>query len=182
VRTVLSAPTVRRRSPALVASGTAATAMAMAAALAGCSGGGGDRAVAAAAARHPAPTCGLVGASAVQRALGLNVNPPTPVVSGPVTVCTYTGTSSTPSTVIVRFATDSSTATYEAAKAQFAAHQEPTVDVAGLGKAAYSSTLNAAGLDQNTIVVLKGSTELLISAPAPLAQVEALARQVLPSL
>jgi hypothetical protein len=73
-------------------------------------------------------------------------------------------------------------ASFTSAKAAFAAHQEPTVDVPGLGDAAYSSTLGTAQFQQNTIVALQGSTELLISAPASLAQVEALAHQVLPSI
>jgi len=103
-------------------------------------------------------------------------------VTGPVTVCTYAGAGTSPSTVLIRFATGSTAASFAAGKAAFAGHQEPTTDVAGLGKAAYSSTLASGSLMQNTVVVLRGSTELLISAPAPLSQVEALARQVLPSL
>ena len=118
----------------------------------------------------------------VQRTLGLAVGAPVSQVTGPVTVCTYTGAGTAPSTVLVRFATGSTAGSFAAAKAAFAGHQEPTSDVAGLGKAAYSSTLSTGGLVQNTIVVLQGSTELLISAPAPLSQVETLARQVLPSL
>jgi hypothetical protein len=123
-----------------------------------------------------------VSPATVQATLGLAVNAPTPTVNGIVTVCTYTGTGSAPSTVIVRFAGESTRASFDVAKAQFAGHQEPTTDVTGLGDAAYSSTLGAGSIVQNTVVVLKGTTEMLVSAPAPLDQVEALARQVLPSL
>jgi hypothetical protein len=118
----------------------------------------------------------------VQSALGLSVGSPTSQVNGAVTVCTYSGTGSTPATVIVRFETGMTQAGFATAKAGFGQHGEPTTDVNGLGDAAYSSTLGAAQFQQNTIVVLKGSTELLISAPATLAQVEALANQILPSI
>jgi len=128
------------------------------------------------------PSCRSVLPAEVQDSLGLSVGAPSTQVNGTVNVCTYTGTGTTPSTVIVRFESAMTPASFAAAKAGFAQHQEPTTDVAGLGDAAYSSTIGSAQVQQNTVVVLKGSSELLVTAPAPVDRIELLARRLLPSI
>ncbi|MHB8680979.1 MAG: hypothetical protein ACYDA2_02645 [Acidimicrobiales bacterium] len=131
--------------------------------------------------KSSSPGCGLVSAAEVNAALGTNVGSPSAQPNGSVTVCTYTS-SSPIATVIVRFQTGMSMSDFATARAQFDQHGETTTSVSGLGDAAYSSSAGTGQYQQNTIVVLKGSTELLITAPASLDQVEALARQVLPSI
>ena len=126
-----------------------------------------------------APSCSLVPASQVNSALGVNVGAPTPAVNGPVTTCTYNGT---PAQVIIRFQTGETSASFQAAKAGFAQNGEPTTDVSGLGDAAYSSTVGSGQFQTNTIVVLKGSIELLVTAPVMQEDVNALARQILLSI
>ena len=128
-----------------------------------------------------APSCSLVSASTLNAALGTSVGDPTTVVNGPVTVCTYKS-SSGGGQVIVRYQTGMSSASFNANKTGFTQSGQNVTPVSGLGDEAYSSTLSAAGLTTNTIVVRKGATELLITGPGTLAQTEALAGQVLAKL
>jgi hypothetical protein len=117
--------------------------------------------------------------SEVDQALGLNVQSPSSQVNGTVTVCTYSGS---PGPVTIRFQTGEDTATFAAGKQGFQQQGEPTTDVPGLGDAAYSSTRGSGQFQNNTIVVLKGSVQLLITAPVVLDDINALARQLLPSI
>ena len=104
---------------------------------------------------------------------------PSKVVNDTVTVCTYRQSAGT---VIVRFDTASSAAKFAAAKAGFGSHGETAVTASGFGDEAFTSTLGAGNYTTSTIVVRKGSTELLITGPGSIAQVEALATQVLSKL
>lgn len=124
-------------------------------------------------------SCSLAPVSEVNASLGLNVASPSSQVNGPVTVCTYGGT---PGPVIVRFETGESSSSFETAKQSFEQNGEATSDVSGLGDAAYSSTAGSGESETNTIVVLKGSVEVLVTAPVSLDDVSALARQMLLSL
>ncbi len=126
-----------------------------------------------------APSCGLVPASQVNSALGVNVGSPASTVNGSVTVCTYSGT---PGQVIIRFQTGEDAATFAAGKAGFTTNGETTTDVSGLGQAAYSSTVGSGQFQTNTIVVLDGNLELLVTAPVSQEDVNALARQILLSI
>ncbi len=125
------------------------------------------------------PSCGQAPVSEVDQALGLNVQSPSSQVNGTVTVCTYSGS---PGPVTIRFQTGEDTATFAAGKQGFQQQGEPTTDVPGLGDAAYSSTRGSGQFQNNTIVVLKGSVQLLITAPVVLDDINALARQLLPSI
>ena len=124
-------------------------------------------------------TCSSVTAAMVNTALGTNVGDPTSTVNGPVTVCTY---KSSTGQVIVRFASGTTAASFAAAKSQFTAHGEPVTTVTGLGDEAYSSSIGTGTYAVNSIVLRKGSEELLITGPASLSQVQAFAQQLLPSL
>lgn len=131
------------------------------------------------AASGAAPSCSTVPASEVNSALGVNVGDPTSAVNGSVTTCTYNGT---PGQVIVRFQTGENASTFAAGKAAFAKNGETTTDVSGVGDAAYSSSVGAGQFQTNTIVVLEGSLELLVTAPVTQEDVNALARQILLSV
>ncbi|HZU80985.1 MAG TPA: hypothetical protein VE991_13790 [Acidimicrobiales bacterium] len=128
-----------------------------------------------------AASCSDVPASEVNSALGTTVGDPSSTVNGPVTVCTYKSTSPV-ATVIVRFQTGMTQSSFTSDRSQFDQHGEPTQSVSGIGDAAYSSSIGSGQYTNNTLVVLKGSTELLVTAPASLAQVQALAQQILPKL
>lgn len=127
-------------------------------------------------------SCNLVSPSLIQSTLGLTVGPPQVTNNSPVTVCRFSGSANPPSNVIVRFQTGETMATFNAEQQTFGQHGEPTTPVSGLGNAAFSSSIGAGSFTQNTIEVLKGSTTLLVTAPATLAQVQALVTQILPHL
>jgi hypothetical protein len=83
-------------------------------------------------------------------------------------------------TVIVRFETAMTPASFAAARTQFDQNGEASTTVSGFGDAAYSSTLGSGQYANTTLVVLKGSTGLLVTGPASLAQIQALEQQILP--
>ena len=98
-----------------------------------------------------------------------------------MTVCTYKSTTQ-PQSAIVRIETGTNAAAFAASKAQFATEGQTTTPAPGLGDQAYTSTLTAGGITNTTVVVLKGTTSLLVTGSATVPQVEALATQILNSL
>jgi hypothetical protein len=126
------------------------------------------------------PSCSLAPVSEVNEALGLNMQNPSSQVNGPLTVCTYDGSS--PGPVFIRFETGENASTFAAGKQQFEQTGGRITDLPGLGDAAYSSTQGSGESQSNTIAVLKGGIELLVTAPVSLDDVDALARQILPSI
>jgi len=133
---------------------------------------------AAGASGHP---CGGITATQVDAALGTRVGSPKVVTNGSVSECTFADHGG-PATTIVRVQTGVSPQAWTASRSQFDKHGEPTVTVTGLANRAYSSSLGSGRYLYSTIVVLKGRTELLVTAPVALAKVEALARRALPGL
>jgi len=122
------------------------------------------------------PSCSLASTKRVKAALGITVGSATVTRNGPVTVCLFM---STPA-LLVRFETKETPALYSYGRKGFSQHHEPTKTVTGLGTSAYSASL--AGGKSNTIIVLKGTVELLITGAEPLHKLEALAKLILPSL
>jgi hypothetical protein len=120
------------------------------------------------------PSCSLASAKRVKSALGITVASPSVTKNRTVTVCQFR----TESGLLVRFETKESASSFALGRKSFEKHGEKTKTVNGLGTKAYSSS--AGGF--TTIVVLKNSTELLITAKVTLAKDAALARLILPSL
>jgi hypothetical protein len=116
-------------------------------------------------------------AAKVNAALGTTLTTPKSKVNGSVTVCTYSS-SSNPQSALIRNQTGMTAALRSASRAGFDQHGEPTVTVSGLGDSAFSSTIGSASFTENTVVVEKGTRELLVTANAPLSQVQALAAQL----
>jgi hypothetical protein len=127
------------------------------------------------------PNCATVSPQLIKSALGLAVPAPQATPNGSVLVCTY-GQVGQGKQVIVRFQTGESMPAFAAARKQFDAHGEPTKTFAGLGLPAYSSVLGSGVYVNSTVVALKGSTELLVTAPAPLAKVAVLVKKALAAL
>jgi hypothetical protein len=127
------------------------------------------------------PNCATVSPQLIKSSLGLAVPAPQATPNGSVLVCTY-GKAGQGKQVIVRFQTGESTPAFAANRKQFDAHGQPTKTFAGLGVPAYSSVLGAGVYLNSTVVALKGSTELLVTAPAPLAKVAALVKKTLAAL
>jgi hypothetical protein len=128
-----------------------------------------------------APSCAAVPASEIKAVLSVSVPAPVATHNGPVLVCTY-GTPGKGSLVIVRFETGETAATFTAARKQFDAHGEATTTYTGLGLPAYTSVLGSGGYATSTAVVLKGTTELLVTAPAALTKVVVLVKKLLPTI
>ena len=59
---------------------------------------------------------------------------------------------------------------------------QPTTSLAGLGTGAFGVTQGVGVGLQSTVAVLKGATVMVISAPASLGKVKALARKLLPKI
>lgn len=135
-------------------------------------------AFAAPAAAKPKPSCKTMSATTVGNTLGFPVGKPTKTANGAVTVCTYPPTGTSTSSALLRYQTGSTKSSFEAARETFDASGQPTTDLAGLGKAAYTSTLTSPSGDTNTVVFLKGGTEVLVTATAPMEQVRALAGKI----
>jgi hypothetical protein len=99
-----------------------------------------------------------------------------------VKLCTYNATHG--HQVLIRYALDSNDTTFQEGKAGFTNNGFATATVTGIGDEAYSSTIGTPSgpIYTNTLVVLKGSVEVEISAPGDLAPIEALANEVLAKL
>jgi hypothetical protein len=120
-------------------------------------------------------TCAVAPASLINSALGRTVGDPEEQDNGTVTVCTYTGGGTT----IVRFDTATDAGSFATEKQGFAPQGMQTVDISGFGDEAYSAVLSAAGITTNTVVVRKGSVEVLVTSSASIDQEKALAQKLL---
>jgi hypothetical protein len=131
------------------------------------------------AASHKAvPSCTTVTPAKIKTALGIVVKSPSVTKGGTGTTCMYA-----PNSMIVQLGGGFSKASLKTVKASFNQHSEPTTTVTGIGDAAFTSTLGSGKYATNTIVVDKGSTELLITVPmVSLTKVEALAKAILPAM
>jgi hypothetical protein len=120
-------------------------------------------------------------AASVNSALGTTIGSPKSHVNGTVTVCYYPQGSNAQQ-VIVRVQTKMTPTLRAASKSGFEQNGEPTVPITGLGDSAFSSTIGTGSYVTNTVVVEKGSNELLVTAPAPLGAVQSFASQLLPKI
>jgi hypothetical protein len=109
-------------------------------------------------------------AAKINAALGLGVNEPTVNGTGAVRVCMYTPAPGKSGNAIVRFQGKNDAAQFAAAKAIFKNSGQPMADMSGVGDEAYSSTLSAGNVVNNTIVARKGSLEILVTSHASLDQ------------
>jgi len=110
----------------------------------------------------------------VTATLGVAVANPDETDNGSVTMCSYGG-----GTTIVRFDTATNATSFAVEKQGFATQGMTTTDISGFGDEAYSSILSAGGITTNTVVVRKGSVEVLISSKATIEQEKSLAEKLL---
>ncbi len=132
----------------------------------------------AAASDHP-PSCAVVPAQTVGGVYGRGFGPPQSRSTGSVTVCSYLNPANGVF-VLVRIEVGTTREMFSAERAQFDRHKEHTVTQHGIGTEAYSVVLGTAKVQTSTVVVLEGSTELLVSGTGPLTKAFTLARKVLP--
>jgi hypothetical protein len=130
-------------------------------------GGGGGGAI----------SCDTASASEVGSALGFTgLQDPTSNSLGTVSECMYAASSGS---VLIRYETQMTMADFETGEQGFAMNGVAAAPVTGVGDAAYSSSLGSGSEAINTLVVLRNTTEVEISAPATLADLEALAAQII---
>ena len=125
--------------------------------------------------------CSLVSSSDVRATLNTSVRTPYPTVHGSVTTCTYLSPSHT-SSVSIRFDTGSSPSAFASEKALFVTDGETLSTAPDLGGQAFTASANSSRGKVSSVVVLKGSTEVSVTALAPLDQVVALTNQILPKV
>jgi hypothetical protein len=120
--------------------------------------------------------CSLVSASTLSKLIGVTVKAPTSVVEGQTTTCTY---ADSVGGVILQYETGYSESLFQGNVKLFHQHGESTTKLAGYGSDAVAISIGklSAGLS-----LIKGSHGFLVSAVEPLAKLEAVAHQVLPSL
>ena len=82
----------------------------------------------------------------------------------------------------IRFQTGEDASIFAAGRSTVEQAGETTTDVPDLGDAAYSYTQGSGENEENSTAVLTGSIEMLVTAPVPLDDINALTRQVLTSI
>lgn len=132
--------------------------------------------------KPPKGSCAMVTPAMVRSTLGLSVGRPNVTRNPSVIVCEFSDPANRVSNVVLRIQTAESMQSFASERQSFDQHGEPTSPVSGFGNAAFTSTLGSGQYTQNTIEVLKGTTTLLVTAPASLPRVEALATQLLAEL
>lgn len=125
--------------------------------------------------------CGLVSSGDIQTTLNTTVRTPYPTVHGSVTTCTYLSPTHI-SSVSIRYDTGSSPSAFATEKALFVTDGETLSTAPGLGSQAFAASANSSRGTVSSVVVLKGATEVSVTAVAPLGQVVALTNQILPKL
>jgi hypothetical protein len=125
------------------------------------------------------PSCAVVPAQTVSEVYGRGFAAPQSRSTGSVTVCSYLNPANGVF-VLVRIGVGTTRQMFSAERAQFDRHKEHTVTQHGIGTEAYSVVLGTAKTQTSTVVVLQGSTELLVTGTGLLTKAFALARKVLP--
>lgn len=126
------------------------------------------------------PSCTVVTAAEIKTILGLSVGKPTVTGGGSTTLCSFTDPKYRD--LLVRVETGMSRSNFQAARKEFDSTGQPTKDFPGLGVPAYSSVLGSKYVKVNTLALLKGSTEVLLTGAFPLGKLAALAKKVLPEI
>jgi len=125
-------------------------------------------------------SCDDASAATVNSALGTSFGDPKMTSKDDVVVCLYTDTSSS-LTGTVRFQKSTTHQAFTVERQSMDAAGQKTTDLDGAGDEAYSSTFQASNLipELNTVVALKGSHEVLITASAPIDKEKDLANKLL---
>ncbi len=123
------------------------------------------------------PSCALAPPALIKKYLGLTVYEPREALNPPVTVCSYFTSSA--GSMIVRFEVDVSAEAFLATREGLDAGGQDTEDLKGLGDDAFTSTIGAGTIVANTVIAIKGSTEVLVTSTAPLKKAAKLVKKLL---
>ena len=126
-----------------------------------------------------APSCGLVSASVIKSVLGVTVGPLKATTSHGETYCSYS-VGGVPDALHVVFDLNTKRPAFDATSASAPFPGKKTI--AGVGDAAYTYSLGSGTFGTTTLSLIKGTTELTITAASTLAKEKTLARRLLPSL
>lgn len=118
-------------------------------------------------------------AATMKSELGLDLKEATVNGTGDVRACMYTPAEGAHGNAIVRFQGKFDTTQFATAKTIFKNSGQPIEDVTGVGDEAYTSTMTAGGIVNNTVIARKGSLEVLIACQAPLDKEKAFANKLL---
>lgn len=122
--------------------------------------------------------CTLISAAEVNSIMDTKVGAPHAVVRGSVTTCTYR--SSTPSgSVIIEYDTAATAPSFATGRSEIEQHGGSTTAIEGLGKQAYSFSLNSSGAPVNTVVTFQRTLQTIVSSTTSAASVQNMSAAVL---
>jgi hypothetical protein len=104
------------------------------------------------------------------------MNYPTTLTRGTTTECAYRGIHSTDAAVIIRYDTDASASNFVKYRTTFERRGLKLGPISGLGDQAYYFADQAGRTTIITVVLLKGSLQMLVTGTATLDQIGSIAR------
>jgi len=130
---------------------------------------------------HPKTTtntglCTLVSRTLVATALNESMYAPTTLTRGATTECAYRAESVANATVIIRYDTDTSASAFVKYRTAFERHGLKLGPITGLGDQGYYFTEQAGYTTVSTVVLLKGSLQLLVTGTAAVNPIGSIAR------
>jgi len=104
---------------------------------------------------------------------------PETLIHHSTTECVYRSKQGTGTAVLIRFDTDSSNSSFVKSKETFERRGQKLGTITGLGDQAYYFSVQAGQVSVTTVVLVKGSLQLLITGSATLDQIGSIARYAL---
>ena len=120
--------------------------------------------------------CKLIAPSVIATALSESMTFPTTLTHDSTTECLFHSKTGTGTAILIRFDTDSSGSTFATTKQTFERRGETLRPITGLGDQAYYFTETTRQVSVTTVVLLRGSLQLLTTGPATLDQIGSIAR------
>lgn len=120
--------------------------------------------------------CKLVPPSIVATALEESMSFPTTLTRGATTECGYRAEHSSKTAVIIRYDTDANAAGFVAHRTAFERHGLKLGPIIGMGDQAYYFADQSGRSTVTTVVVLKGSLQVLVTGTSALNPIGAIAR------
>jgi hypothetical protein len=115
----------------------------------------------------------------VATALSVGMNVPKTVVRGATTQCGYSAKEKASAAVLIRYDTDSSASTFASSRAVFERRGLKLGPISGLGDEAYYFSDQAANVSVTTVVLIKGTLQILTTGTGSLDQIGSIARYAL---
>ena len=123
--------------------------------------------------------CTLVAPSVVATVLSESMTYPTTLAHGSTTECVYRSKQGAGTAVLIRYDTHSSISIFAKSKTAFERRGQKVGVVTGLGDQAYYFSEGTRQVGVTTVVLVKGSLQLLATGPVTLDQIGSIARYAL---